>query len=196
MKLIGLSGTNGSGKDTVAEILVSDFGFYYISFSHILRKEATKQNLIDSRENLRKISSDLRKKFGEDVLVVRAIEHYYQLKRNYAGLVLGSIRNSGEAEAIKKNGGYLFWIDAEAKTRYSRIQKNLEQRNHRATDRVSFEQFIQDELAEMKINQSNPSLDMAKVKRQSDIQLTNNSTKSDLLISLTRSLSELFPHEV
>jgi len=195
MKIIGLSGTNGSGKDTVAEILVSNFGFYYISFSHILRKEAAKQNLSDSRANLRNISFNLRKKFGEDVLVIRAIQHYQELKKQYNGLAIGSIRNSGEAETIKKNSGYLLWIDAEAKTRYLRIQENLDQRNHRESDRVSFEQFMKDELIEMKINKNNPSLDTAEVKNKSDLTIYNNSNKSDLLISVTRSLNELFLRE-
>jgi cytidylate kinase len=64
MRLIGISGTNGSGKDTLGEILAKDFGWFFVSISDLLRHEAKNRGLEVERRNLRKISAEWRKKYG------------------------------------------------------------------------------------------------------------------------------------
>jgi dephospho-CoA kinase len=59
--IIGITGPNASGKDTVADIL-EEKGFIHYSLSDILREELKKSNKEEIRKNLIKIGNELRKK--------------------------------------------------------------------------------------------------------------------------------------
>src|SRR5271154_509982 len=95
-KLIGLAGTNGSGKDTVGHILSKDYGYLFISVTEILRGELSKRDLESNRENLRSLSAQWRKLHGLGVLVDRALDQFQGEADQYSGLVIASIRNPGE----------------------------------------------------------------------------------------------------
>jgi len=51
MIIIGITGTNASGKDTAADFFKAQ-GFNIFSLSDILREEARRRDLAISRENL------------------------------------------------------------------------------------------------------------------------------------------------
>ena len=70
-KIIGLSGTNGSGKDTVGEMLAAQHGYLFVSVSDLLREEARRRNLPVTREVLRTISAEWRREFRRDSCVLR-----------------------------------------------------------------------------------------------------------------------------
>ncbi len=184
-QLIGISGTNGSGKDTVADIIVKTFNFKFISVSQLLRDEAIKRTLSADRSNTRLISSEWREKYGPSVLVDRAIAEFDQLKSNFNGLIISSIRNSGEVEKIHQLKGVVIWIDANPRFRFDRIQSNLMIRSRPEDDKISFEKFLDDERTEMYLSATNTTLDMNNVKQQADFNIINESSidqlKSELL---------------
>ncbi len=184
-QLIGISGTNGSGKDTVADIIVKTFNFKFISVSQLLRDEAIKRTLSADRSNTRLISSEWREKYGPSVLVDRAIAEFDQLKSNFNGLIISSIRNSGEVEKIHQLKGIVIWIDANPRFRFDRIQSNLMIRSRPEDDKISFEKFLDDERTEMYLSATNTTLDMNNVKQQADFNIINESSidqlKSELL---------------
>jgi cytidylate kinase len=78
VKIIGISGSNGSGKDTVGHILANQFGYLFISVTELLRAEARKRELPVEREVLRTISAEWRREQGLGVLIDKAVEHYQQ----------------------------------------------------------------------------------------------------------------------
>lgn len=169
MKLIGIGGTNGSGKDTVSKYL-ADSNYLFVSVSDLLRDEAKKRGLPLEREILRGISAEWRREFGLGVLVDRAVELYEKQKDDYLGVVATPMRNVGEAKRIHELGGKLIWVDADPKIRYERIR----QRNRSAEDDKSFEQFLQEEQDEMHRSGDEATLNSAGVKAIADIFIENN----------------------
>ena len=176
-KIIGLSGTNGSGKDTVGNILANQFNYLFVSLTDMLRMELKNRGLVTSRVNMRALSSEWRKDYGLGVLVDKAISAFEVNDMNKTGVVMASLRNPAEADEVHKNGGVVIWIDADPRFRYDRIQANLLSRgeDRRVDDQITFEEFINEEMAEM--NNPNPSdktaLDTSKIKPKSDYVLIN-----------------------
>ncbi len=166
MKIIGLSGTNGSGKDTVGHMLAERHGFLFVSGSDLLRDEARRRNLPTDREFLREISAEWRRESGLGVLIDKAVEAFE--RGDYKGLVIASLRNPGEADRIHELGGKVIWVDADPKVRYDRIFYR-----QRADDNKSFEQFLAEEQAEMQQSGDEATLNMAGVKEKADIILPN-----------------------
>lgn len=181
MILYGLSGTNGSGKDSLGELLQDRNGFLFVSVTDMLRKEARAREWPVEREQLRTISAEWRRKHGLGVLVDKAVEHYKELggDEKYSGLVMASMRNHGEADRIHDLGGKMIWLDADDEVRYQRIFH----RQRTSEDNKTFEQFVAEEQAEMNSSGDEATLDMSKVKDRSDYFIHNNSDDLDTFYS-------------
>lgn len=188
---IGLSGTNGSGKDTIANILSSHFGYLFISISDELRDEAKRRQLSEERVNLRAISAEWRRQFGLSVLVDKAVAAYQASSKQYAGLVMSALRNPGEADRIHELNGTVIWVDADPKVRYERIQASQE-RADRISDQKTFSQFLEEEAAEMdeaERKKDEAALSLQTVKDKADIFITNDfADLSELTDYLTKTL--------
>lgn len=156
---IGVTGTVGAGKDTVAEYLMSK-GFEHISLSNFIREELRKRNLHVTRENLWKVGNGLRRKKGSTVLAKRAIATMAKNK-NY---VITSIRNPAEAKVLLDSGNFvLLGVDAPIELRFKRVK---ERKGRNEKDARTFEEFKKAEKKEMesenKTNQQiKKCLDMA-----------------------------------
>lgn len=170
MKLIGVSGTNAAGKDSIRAMLVERHSWMPVSLSDLLRDEAKERGLAIERKNLRAISAEWRRKYGLGILVEKAIEKYKKSPKKYPGLEVGSLRNPGEADLVHKYGGVIVWVDADPKIRYERIQS----RQRSAEDAKTFEQFLAAERNEMNHLGDEATLNMAGVKERADIFLENN----------------------
>ncbi|HSW85204.1 MAG TPA: AAA family ATPase [Candidatus Saccharimonadales bacterium] len=186
LKLIGLAGTNGSGKDTVGRILVEKYGYLFISITELLRDEAIRRDLPIERQTLRTISAQWRRETGRlGFLIDKAVEEYDKLKTKFPnGLVISSLRNPGEADRIHELDGTVIWVDADPKIRYERIQANAANRGRPGEDHKSFVQFLSEENAEMNQSGDAATLDMSGVKSKSDITLNNDSNSEELTIKV------------
>jgi len=178
MNLIGIAGTNGSGKDTLGQILAEKYGYLFISVTDILRDELSRRSLPLSREYMRQLSAEWRKESGLGVLVDKATATFDQYSGGeYKGLAIASLRNPGEADRVHELEGKVIWLDATPKIRFERIQSNSASRgSHRSVDdNKTFEQFIAEEEAEMHSLGDVTQLDMSGVKSKADIFIENNS---------------------
>ena len=185
MKIIGLAGTNGSGKDTVAQILAEDHGFFIVSATEMLEDELKKRGLEFERENKRKVGNEWRSSYGLSAIVDKAIE---QAKSNEADkLVVGSLRHPAEAEKVKELNGFVIWVDAETHVRYERIRQN---NRGRVEDNKTFEQFLQEEQDEMHGNDKS-ELAGAAVKKLSDYSVENNGSREELAEQINDILKNL-----
>ncbi len=167
--MIGLSGTDASGKDTVGEMLVERHGWQWVSVSDILRAELTKRGEHLSRKSLRHLSAEWRRQQGLGVLVDKAVDKFDDKK--YKGLVIGSLRNYGEADEVHRLGGQVVWVDADPHVRYSRLTS----RNRGTEDQVSFEEFLVEEQEQMYHYEGDQhTLNLFGVKERADITLIND----------------------
>jgi cytidylate kinase len=174
VKIIGLAGTNGSGKDTVGQLLAQRHNYYFISVTELLRDELTRRGVSTERENTRALSMEWRHEFGLSVLIDRAMAAFEQVRGQYDGVVMASLRNPYEADRIHELDGTVIWVDAQPEVRYKRIQENY---RGRPDDNKTFEQFIAEEQIEMHGTSDAASLDMTAVKARADVVITNNSAE-------------------
>lgn len=177
--VIGLSGTNGAGKDSVGHVLEAKAGFKFISLTESLRHEATARQLPIERDVLREISREWRQAHGGGVLVDKAIEYYERAYRQShpAGLVVASLRNHFEPDAVHNHGGLVVWVDGDPRVRYDRIQRDkaLRGSDRAAEDNKTFDQFIAEENTEMFGYSDDPNaLKTIDVKNKADRELFNN----------------------
>lgn len=172
MKIIGIGGTNGSGKDTLAQILVEDYGWVFISGSEILREELKRRNIPIERKNLRALSAEWRRKYHHGHLIDEAVKEFQKKRTAAKGLVISSLRNPGEAKRVHELGGTVVWIDADPELRYHRIYS----RQRSIEDQKTFEQFLTEEAEEMEHHEGDvATLNMSGVKAKADIFITNDS---------------------
>lgn len=183
IQIIGIAGTNGSGKDTIGHILADHHGYLFISVTDLLRNEAVRRNQPVEREVLREISAEWRRELGLGVLVDKAVAEFEALKASYKGVVMASLRNPGEAQRVHEMGGTVIWVDADKRTRYDRVQKNAVMRDRAEEDNKTFEQFLAEEEIEMytPVGGDAASLNSSGVKDLSDIFIKNDSTEVSVL---------------
>jgi cytidylate kinase len=172
IKIIGIGGTNGSGKDSLGLMLQERYKFLFISVTDLLREEAKQRGWPIEREQLRTISAEWRRDSGLGVLVDKAVAAYEKVKDQYpGGVVMASLRNPGEADRIHELGGTMVWTDADPLVRYQRIYS----RQRTAEDDKTFEQFLEEEKAEMTQSGDAATLNSSGVKAKADITIFNES---------------------
>lgn len=170
MILYGIAGTNGSGKDSLAEYMAKKHRFLFVSSSDLLRAEAAKRGLSTERHNLHNISAEWRREAGLGVLVEKAVDYFNaQPEGSYRGLITGSLRNPAEADAIHAHGGKMIWTDAEPEIRFGRLQGR-----GRADDPESYDKFLADEAIEMTHSGDAATLSLSDVKARCDIFIDNS----------------------
>ncbi len=177
--LIGITGTNGSGKKAVVEYLVSTKGFSQYSARTIILDELRARHLPDTRANMREVANALRKEHG----AAYVIEKLFEMAKEDSKAVIESVRTIGEAEFIKKQSGVIFAIDAERKLRYERVaNKEGYELAH-----ISFEDFC--EIEDREMASSEPwDMNVFGVMQLADVRIENNGTLEELHTAIDQAL--------
>lgn len=175
-EIIGIAGTNASGKDTLAHMRAEISGCQHVTVSDILRRHLITQGIPLERKNLSDLSRQWRQETGDyGTLVTRTISAYLGEKAlmGFTGLSVVSLRHPQEAERIKDHDGKVIWIDADPITQYTRISSV---NRSRIDDNKSFEEFLAEEEQDMNPGEDNDParVNMSAVKEIADIHITNN----------------------
>jgi len=166
--IIGLTGKNCSGKDSVADILEAK-GFERHSLSDAIRDEIRRRGKEITRDELIRVGNELRTKEGPGTLAKRILQ---LLKTKNAVIV--SIRNPGEIAELRKHQDFtLIGVDAPVDIRFRR---NVERNREKAPTTLT--QFTADEERENRADPNNQQLDACLA--LADIRIMNDGTKAAL----------------
>jgi len=169
--ILGVTGSISSGKDSVANYLVKKYGFHKITLSNYLRQEAIKKGKSVSRESLRKLQAELRKKYGEDYLITKVIDTI--LKKDHTrmkNVVIVGLRTESETKLAKEKLKLkLIFVDADSFIRYKRAKSR-----RRKGFAKTYEQFLHEEAIE------NALFDFHKTKKMADFKIDNSSSIDDM----------------
>jgi dephospho-CoA kinase len=142
MIIIGVTGTNGSGKGELAAYLKTQ-GFTLYSVRDFLVEEIKRRGLTVERPSMKSVADDLRTQFGAGYILETL---YTRAAASGQNSVLESVRAMGEVGFLKQQKDFLLVaVDADLEIRYKRavLRKS-------ATDDVTFEKFVAQQEAEMK----------------------------------------------
>lgn len=170
--IIGLTGTNGSGKGTVAEYLVREKGFAHYSARDFIVEEIKKRNMPIDRNTMIIVGNELREAYGPAYILEQL---YMQAVARGGDAVLESVRTAGEVENLRQHDDFiLIGIDAPQPTRYKRVVGRKS-----ATDTVTFAEFQETENREMQ--SENPGVqNIAAVLKMTDYVLINDGSPEEL----------------
>lgn len=167
--IIGITGTYGAGKDTVAEIL-KEMNFYHVSYSDLLREELKTRKKSPSRDNLIEMGNELRTKYGADILSKKAFEKVKD-GENY---VFTSIRNPQEVKYLQaRNNFLLINVTAPSSIRIKRIMER-----NRAGDPKTLKELQEKEARENSRNPNDQQLN--NVATMAKVELRNDSSREKL----------------
>jgi len=177
--IIGITGTNASGKSTVINYLISK-QFETFSLSDIIREEIAKNNTELSRENLIKVGNNLRKKYGASVLADKV-----KIKISYKDTVIDSIRNKEELNSLKRlENFYLIAIDAPVELRYKRAKQR-----GRIENADTLERFIQIENSEK--SKIDTHQNISSCMAQADYTIQNENSEEQLYKNIDKVINEI-----
>ena len=169
-ELIGVSGTFGSGKDLLAEILASNYGYTHVSTSDLVREVAMRERGSIERPVLKEVANECRQKFGGGYFVEQGL-------RQSRPLVISGIRSLGEMKALKQAGGVMVFVDAPFEVRYDRMVE----RSRDGESLISHEEFRERESRELCSGPLDTDFNITAIGEQADVNLDNSGTKDEFL---------------
>lgn len=168
--IIGVAGTNGSGKGTVVEYLVQK-GFAHYSARDFIVEEVQRRGLPVNRDTITITANDLRALHGPAYVVEQLLA---RAGGGTGNVGIESIRTVGEVHVLKAAGAVLLGVDADSRLRYERVVKRAS-----ATDAVDFDTFIAQEKRELASEDPNKQ-NILGVMALADYTLHNDGTLEEL----------------
>jgi dephospho-CoA kinase len=174
-RLIGLTGTNGSGKSEVASFFVKR-GYAYFSLSDMIRDELRNRGQEITRNNLIRMGNTMREEASPDILARKIME------KVKGKAVIDSIRNPKEVEHLREKEGFiLLAIDAPPEIRYQRVKQR-----GREESVLTLQEFIDKEAEEMSTEEKSQQLQVCM--KMADLTIQNNGTLQELYKKLEKLL--------
>jgi dephospho-CoA kinase len=181
--IIGVIGTLGAGKGTVASYIARKKGFKHISMSKVLRFEAKKLGYKFDRTSLQKAGNLFAEKNGYLAGKIAERMEKYGIK----DAVVEGIRIVPDIKKLKKSTDrfVLISVDAPVKTRYERVMKrgNIEDKG------VGFAEFKREDEKELRGDW--PGQQTGKCIKLADYKVENSGTKKELYEKVDKILRKI-----
>jgi len=181
--IIGLIGEKGSGKGTVSDYLIKNFGAQHFGTSKILKRTVSDLHLELTRDNFIKLALVLKEGFGADVVINSLIQDIEQTATSDIVIADGIRMHDDVKPFLEKYGRnfYLIYVTADMKLRYERTKLRKEKAHE---DKMSWDEFIREEarLTEVSIHE---------VGRQADFIIDNNGGESELILQIKSTMDQI-----
>ena len=181
MKIIGVIGQNGSGKDEVLKYLREKHNVPFLSTGDMVREIAAKEGKEPTRENLQEISQRYFREFGRGCFVQLAAENIQRNGWSIGGIT--GIRSLDDVIVLRNIFGKDFILInvsvSNPEIRYRRMFKRGEDR-----DLQTYEQFLRQDAAEEELFHIQSAVQYA------NYSISNNGTLNDLQREIDRLVTE------
>jgi len=187
VKIIGLTGTIGSGKYVVRDYLKQKFNCFYIKISDVLRNETEKKRGKLDRKTLQDSGDEMRRKYGNYILAKVAIEY---LPRNKQLIVIDGIRNPGEVDYLKKTFSkdfVLIAIDSLPELRFERLKQR-----GRPDDPKTWEEFLEMDARDQGVNQPDYGQQTRKCMDIADFNIKNDGNLEEFQATIAELVKKIF----
>jgi len=175
MKVIGVIGKNGSGKDEVLKCFRDKYGVPFLSTGDIVREIAVEEGLKPTRENLQAISGRYFKERGEGCFAKMVVDKIRENGWKVAGI--SDVRSPKDVAILRSELGLNFILIyvyvSDPHVRFERMLKRGEGRDAKA-----YEDFVKQDKAEEKF------FNIEKAAEKADYSVGNNGSLGDLRIAI------------
>ena len=183
MKVIGMIGNIGSGKDAAADYICEKYSYRNVSMGDIVREILKREGKPETRENLDRLQKEYTEKYGTDFFAQQVLEMI--LFNKWRKVIISGIRRPADAEVPKEAFGedfVLIEIEAPAEVRFERIGPGA---RNRPGDPKTLEEFNKQEEGQMKFFGLGKTLDMV------DHKIDNSGSKKDLQKNIDELLEKI-----
>lgn len=143
--VIGLVGENGSGKGTVADILVEelrDEGIAHLRFSDVLRNTLDYWGIPATRENFQKLADVMQQTFGKGILASATRQLVSEQRARV--IILDGVRSEADLGLVRSfANNHLVFVTAPPEVRFERVGRRGEKIGENS---MTFEQFLKADI--------------------------------------------------
>ena len=180
--VVGITGTLGSGKEVVKEIISKNFSCYSVSLSSVVQSQMKKTD----RKSLQDMENELRKKYGTHILAKLATDY---MQRDKEIIIVDEIRNPGEVDYLRKTFGNKFSliaVDAPRELRWERVKARK-----REGDPKTWEEFLLVDEREQGIGEPLYGQRIKECIQMADFLIINEGTLEEVNEKVIKVLEEL-----
>ncbi len=181
MKVIGVVGLNGSGKDEVVKHLNKCCGVPLISVGDIVREIAAQEGIEPTRDNLDGITRKYFNQFGEGYFLKLVVEKIRRENWKVAGI--SGIRSPRDVkilrDAFKENFILIHVYITDSQVRYERIRERGSKR-----DELSYAAFLEQDKVSEELFHIQETIDSA------NYSIPNDGTLEDMHMAVDKLVKE------
>jgi dephospho-CoA kinase len=173
MKVIGVIGLNGSGKDEVVKYFHERYGFPLFSVGDIVREIAVREGSELSRENLDAITRRYFAQYGEGYFLKQVVEKIRSNSHSWKAAGISGIRSPQDVKIVRDAFDRDFFLVhvyvSDSRVRFERVRQRGSQR-----DNITYPEFLkQDEVSQELFH-------IQEAIRLADISISNDGSLEDL----------------
>ncbi len=183
MKIIGVIGLNGSGKDEVVIYLNKRYGIPLISIGDIVREIAAKEGVEPNRDNLDAITRKCFALYGEGYFLKQVVEKIRRNANLWKAVGISGVRSPQDIKIVKdafeKDFTLIHVYISDPQVRFDRIKKRGSKR-----DSSTFQEFLQQDQETEQLFHISDAIKMADFSIPNDGSLDNLHCEIEKLIKI------------
>jgi len=188
IQYIGIAGTAGSGKDTVAMLMGEMFGSISIGTGDMVRAIARQvyhlpAHVRPTHDQAYNVATFMRKHLSpSSIIELCLLEGQVQ---NVRLVIIHGLRTMAEADIFRKAGGIIVGVDADIEKRYARLRKDRD-------TLANYDEFLkQEELENEGVSKKHEDLGIRYIIESADVKIDNNGSIEDLEAQIREKIAPL-----